>query len=266
MPDQYKQYSSPDREPSLETSPPTTPTTPTSLTSHIQELENQPPVPMAIPIPKPISIQMPVSVSPALSPSLSRTLSSSASVSPMASVANGVNGVNGKCGPIHRKSQLAMKVKQEVLESNDNYKYQSRDCFSCDTNNNSNKNISNHTINNNSNHINSDNSNASHKTTIAKQILSVIRNDDFEELLIILRSKPDLNVFVNGQTALHYCLLLGRDVSWCRQLVLNGANPNLSNHDGWHPLHLAASFGHNEILSYLINCNTNKGMATTDVI
>ncbi|CAG2172967.1 unnamed protein product, partial [Oppiella nova] len=161
MPDQYKQYESPDREPSLETSPPTTPTTPTTLTSHIQELENQPPVPMAIPIPKPISIQMPVSVSPALSPSLSRTLSSSASVSPMASVANGVNGVNGKCGPIHRKS---------------------------------------------------------------------------------------------------------RDVSWCKQLVRNGANPNLSNHDGWHPLHLAAyHHRNNETLTYLINCNTNKGM-TTDVL
>ena len=55
------------------------------------------------------------------------------------------------------------------------------------------------------------NINSCNKTTIAKQILSVIRNDDFEELLIILRSKPDLNVFINGQTALHYCLLLGKN-------------------------------------------------------
>ncbi|XP_054153823.1 notch-regulated ankyrin repeat-containing protein B-like [Oppia nitens] len=109
------------------------------------------------------------------------------------------------------------------------------------------------------------NSNANQKTMIAKQIVSVIRDDDFDQLVTILRSKPDLNVFINGQTALHYCLLLGRDVSWCRQLVLNGANTNLSNHDGWHPLHLAAVFGHNETLSYLIKCNNTKGMAT-DVI
>lgn len=48
------------------------------------------------------------------------------------------------------------------------------------------------------------------KTQLAQQILSVIRNDDFENFLSILnRSKPDLNVFINGQTALHYCLLLG---------------------------------------------------------
>ena len=67
-------------------------------------------------------------------------------------------------------------------------------------------------IHNNSNKNNCciSGANVSHKTTIAKQILSVIRNDDFEEFLIILRSKPDLNVFINGQTALHYCLLFGK--------------------------------------------------------
>lgn len=49
----------------------------------------------------------------------------------------------------------------------------------------------------------------SHKMKTAKQLLSVIRSGDFEQLLAILRSKPDLNVFINGQTALHYCLLHG---------------------------------------------------------
>jgi ankyrin repeat protein len=215
MPDQYKQYESGPEQNSLETSPPTTPT------SEILELENQPPG----------------------SESMSQSLSSSGAVTSV---------VTGMRQSTHRNSQLAMKVKQEVTETNDNCKYQSYDRFRCDTNNNSNKN-------------NCINSNVNNKTMIAKQILSVIRNDDFEELLIILRSKPDLNVFINGQTALHYCLLFGRDVSWCRQLVLNGANPNLSNHDGWHPLHLAASYGHKEILSYLINCNNSKEM-TSDVI
>lgn len=54
------------------------------------------------------------------------------------------------------------------------------------------------------------------KTNLAQQILSVIRNDDFERFLSILdRSKPDLNVFINGQTALHYCLLLGEfNITW----------------------------------------------------
>src|SRR5690606_15191770 len=48
------------------------------------------------------------------------------------------------------------------------------------------------------------------KTHLAQQILSVIRNDDFDKFLSILaRQKPDLNVFIDGQTALHYCLMLG---------------------------------------------------------
>ena len=159
MPDQYKQYESGPEQSSLESSPPTTPT------SEILELENQPPG----------------------SESMSQSLSSSGAVTSV---------VSGMRQSTHRNSQLAMKVKQEITETNDNCKYQSYDRFRCDTNNNSNKN-------------NCINSNVNHKTMIAKQILSVIRNDDFEEFLIILRSKPDLNVFINGQTALHYCLLLG---------------------------------------------------------
>jgi len=96
------------------------------------------------------------------------------------------------------------------------------------------------------------------KKKTAREMVSIIRKGNMEELKILLRSKPDLNVFVNGQTALHYCLLLGRDVSWCKQLVLNGANPNLSNLDGWHPIHLAAYNGHHEILTYLIDCNNSR--------
>jgi len=199
---------------------------PITPTSDILELENQPPSGSP-------------SVSPPVSPSLSpQSLSTS-----------------GNCIRLqnHRNSsQIAMKVKQEVTETHDNCRYQSQEHLRCDTN---------HT-----NHIISNKNHCNNKTSIAKHIQSVIRDDDFEELLIILRSKPDLNVFINGQTALHYCLLLGRDVSWCRQLVLNGANPNLSNLDGWHPLHLAATFGHNEILRYLINCNNNNKGLSSDVL
>lgn len=152
------------------------------------------------------------------------------------------------------------------------------------------------------------------KKALARELLSVIHSGDYDQLQDLLRSKPDLNVMVNGQTALHYCLLLGmfarvaqpcaqlrptvfgvccakstfshshiltpplfsfdaqpptltlivvcltvvkgRDVSWLKQLIANGANPNLSNRDGWHPIHLAAVNGHHEILTYLITCNS----------
>lgn len=90
------------------------------------------------------------------------------------------------------------------------------------------------------------------KQAVAKRLLKAVQSNDFEHLKRLLESKPDLNVLVNGQTVLHYCLLMGRDVNWAKQLVNCGANPNLSNLDGWHPIHLAAFNGLQETLSYLI--------------
>lgn len=150
----------------------------------------------------------------------------------------------------------------------------------------------------------SNNNNSNKKTTMARELVSVIRKGKFDEFLDLLKSKPnvDLNIFINGNTALHYCLLFGmydhpclemphnfsifhneqnhegsknlrnqvirtdsqfynpsttgRDISWCKQLILNGANPNLSNQDGWHPIHLAAYCGHPDILTFLLKCNS----------
>lgn len=48
------------------------------------------------------------------------------------------------------------------------------------------------------------------KTTTAKKLLTIIKKGDFDELMLMLSEKPDLNVFINGQTALHHCLLLGK--------------------------------------------------------
>ena len=46
----------------------------------------------------------------------------------------------------------------------------------------------------------------------AKEIVSLIRKGKFDEFLNLLQSKPnlDVNTFVNGNTALHYCLLFGK--------------------------------------------------------
>lgn len=63
-----------------------------------------------------------------------------------------------------------------------------------------------------------------------------------------------LNVFVEGQTALHRALILGRGLSWCKLLIANGADPNLTNRAGWHPIHLAAHSSSKETMSYIISC------------
>lgn len=91
-------------------------------------------------------------------------------------------------------------------------------------------------------------------------LIKIIRNGNYNEFLEALESrgfKNLLNIFIDGQTALHYSLIYGRSLAWCKQLVLNGANPNLTNRAGWHPIHLAAFNGSRETMRYLIDCIAN---------
>lgn len=92
-------------------------------------------------------------------------------------------------------------------------------------------------------------------------LIKIIRNGNYNEFLEALEGKGGfknlLNIFVDGQTALHYTLIYGRSIAWCKQLVLNGANPNLTNRAGWHPIHLAAFNGSRETMRYLIDCIAN---------
>lgn len=91
-------------------------------------------------------------------------------------------------------------------------------------------------------------------------LIKIIRNGDYDEFLKLIERrqlKNLLNVFVDGQTALHYTLIYGRSLAWCKQLIINGANPNLTNRAGWHPIHLAAFNGSRETLRYLIDCIAN---------
>lgn len=90
-------------------------------------------------------------------------------------------------------------------------------------------------------------------------LIRIIRNGSYNEFLELLekrRFKHLLNVFVDGHTALHYSLIYGRSLAWCKQLVTNGANPNLTNRAGWHPIHLAAFNGSRETMRYLIDSIT----------
>lgn len=91
-------------------------------------------------------------------------------------------------------------------------------------------------------------------------LIKIIRFGSYDEFLEMLERKGFnnlLNVFVDGQTALHYSLIYGRSLAWCRQLILSGANPNLTNRAGWHPIHLAAFNGSRETMRYLIDCIAN---------
>lgn len=92
-------------------------------------------------------------------------------------------------------------------------------------------------------------------------LIKTIRNGNYNEFLEALEGKGGfknlINIFVDGQTALHYSLIYGRSIAWCKLLILNGANPNLTNRAGWHPIHLAAFNGSRETMRYLIDCIAN---------
>lgn len=89
-----------------------------------------------------------------------------------------------------------------------------------------------------------------------KSLFTIIRHGDYKDFTQLIESgklKNLLNVFCEGQTPLHYSLIYGRSLAWCKQLLLNGANPNLTNFAGWHPIHLAAFNGSSETMRYLID-------------
>lgn len=91
-------------------------------------------------------------------------------------------------------------------------------------------------------------------------LIKIIRDGSYNEFSEALEGKSFknlLNVFVDGQTVLHYSLIYGRSLAWCKKLVHSGANPNLSNRAGWHPIHLAAFNGSRETMRYLIDCIAN---------
>lgn len=91
-------------------------------------------------------------------------------------------------------------------------------------------------------------------------LIKIIQDGDYREFSELLEQrsfKNLLNVFVDGHTALHYSLIYGRSLAWCKQLVLYGANPNLTNRAGWHPIHLAAFNGSRDTMRYLIDCLAN---------
>jgi Fe-S-cluster-containing dehydrogenase component len=50
------------------------------------------------------------------------------------------------------------------------------------------------------------------KSSTAREVVSIIKQGRLEDLVHLLDSQPntDLNTYVNGNTALHHCLLLGR--------------------------------------------------------
>jgi ankyrin repeat protein len=83
-----------------------------------------------------------------------------------------------------------------------------------------------------------------------------MRDCDVKKIECFLRQHSeniDINRFnVDGQTALHEACQLG-NVACVKTLLLFGANPILTNRDGFSILHLSAFSGNPELLSIAMN-------------
>lgn len=91
-------------------------------------------------------------------------------------------------------------------------------------------------------------------------LFKLIKCGNFSEFMKLLSENGDdfksfnlLNIYIDGQTALHFALIYNRSLLWCKELISYGANPNLTNRAGWHPIHLAAFNNSRETMLYLID-------------
>ena len=87
-----------------------------------------------------------------------------------------------------------------------------------------------------------------------------LRNCDYSELKDLLscyNDQIDINLLnEEGNTPIQVAAL-GGSLEIVRLMIRFGADPNLSNRDGWSTLHISAYAGHSEITQYIM-INTRR--------
>jgi len=92
---------------------------------------------------------------------------------------------------------------------------------------------------------------------VSEALIEAVRRQDLSELdNLILRSGVDGNnincLGREGDSPLHRSCRLGA-LETVKLLVRHGADPELTNREGWSPLHLAVDSGYQDVVVYLLS-------------
>ena len=103
---------------------------------------------------------------------------------------------------------------------------------------------------------------SSHAHSAEQPLLTAIANDDVEEMLAIQEDCP-ASVMKGIGSSLHAATMYG-SIACARRLIVNRADVNFCNKDGYSPMHLAASEGDVDIIRLLLSARADVDRTTPD--
>jgi len=102
---------------------------------------------------------------------------------------------------------------------------------------------------------------ASYNPTKQAQFNNALQNCDYRELEDLLSNSSesiDINQFTSdGMTPIQQAALSGQ-LEMVQLMIRFGADPNMTNRDGWNTLHLVAYSGNQEITQYILTFSRGK--------
>ncbi|CAB4055076.1 unnamed protein product [Lepeophtheirus salmonis] len=90
------------------------------------------------------------------------------------------------------------------------------------------------------------------------ETLSNAKYEEISDFLHRYSELIDINFYdEDGQTPLQRFCQIGA-LPLVKLLIQYGANPGLTNREGWSPVHIASFSGNTELYSYIVRCNSNS--------
>eukprot|EP00096_Caligus_rogercresseyi_P009205 TRINITY_DN3086_c0_g1_i2.p1 TRINITY_DN3086_c0_g1~~TRINITY_DN3086_c0_g1_i2.p1 ORF type:complete len:145 (-),score=39.44 TRINITY_DN3086_c0_g1_i2:1297-1731(-) len=91
-----------------------------------------------------------------------------------------------------------------------------------------------------------------------EETLSNAKIEEVSEFLTRYSEFIDINAYdEEGQTPLQRSCQVGA-LPLVKLLIQYGANPGMTNREGWSPVHIASFSGNTELYSYIVRCNARS--------
>jgi len=103
---------------------------------------------------------------------------------------------------------------------------------------------------------------ASYNPILQDKFNNALQNCDYSELEDLLSSSSesiDINQFTtDGMTPIQHVAVMSGQLAMVQLMIRFGADPNMTNRDGWSTLHLVAYSGNQEITQYILTFSKGK--------